>query len=69
VLVLALDTKLLGWRPRDLDNGFLPFLRGTGVQNFFSDPAFLAGLAGSAAASEAAVIARRMQIFGDPSLT
>lgn len=37
VLVLTLDTRLLGWRPRDLDNAFLPFLRGIGVQNYFSD--------------------------------
>ncbi len=66
VLVLALDTRLLGWRPRDLDNAFLPFLRGTGVQNFLSDPAFLAGLGG---AGQAAAIQRRMQVFGDPSLT
>jgi len=30
-IVLTLDTTLLGWRPRDLDLDFLPFLRGMGI--------------------------------------
>jgi L-lactate dehydrogenase (cytochrome) len=29
-LVLTLDTHMMGWRPRDLDNAFLPFLRAVG---------------------------------------
>jgi lactate 2-monooxygenase len=43
-LVVTLDTWLLGWRPHDLDQSYLPFIRGTGVAVFFSDPAFRAGL-------------------------
>ncbi|HEX4901757.1 MAG TPA: alpha-hydroxy-acid oxidizing protein [Acidimicrobiales bacterium] len=39
-LVVTLDTTLLGWRPADLDRGFLPFLAGEGVANYRSDPAF-----------------------------
>jgi lactate 2-monooxygenase len=66
VLVLTLDTRLLGWRPRDLDNGFLPFLRGIGVQNYFSDPAFQAGVVGK---SEDQWIMHWISMFGDPSLT
>ena len=31
------------WRPYDLDNAYLPFLRGLGNQNYFSDPVFAAG--------------------------
>jgi lactate 2-monooxygenase len=27
VLVVTLDTRMLAWRPRDLDNAYLPFLR------------------------------------------
>ena len=45
VLVVTLDTTLLGWRPADLDRGFLPFLRNEGVANYLSDPAFQAKLA------------------------
>jgi len=43
-IVLTVDTLTLGWRPRDLRNGYLPFLRGEGVAQFFSDPAFLGRL-------------------------
>jgi lactate 2-monooxygenase len=44
VLVVTLDTWLLGWRPHDLDRAYLPFLTGEGLVNYFTDPAFLAGL-------------------------
>ena len=44
-LVVTLDTPLLAWRPRDLDQAYLPFLRGVGTANYFTDPAFQAGLA------------------------
>jgi len=43
-LVVTLDTTLLGWRPADLDRGFLPFLDNVGVANYLSDPAFLSRL-------------------------
>jgi lactate 2-monooxygenase len=39
-IVLTLDTTLLGWRPRDLDLGSLPFLRGMGLAQYLSDPVF-----------------------------
>jgi lactate 2-monooxygenase len=44
VLVVTLDTTLLGWRPADLDRGYLPFLANVGVANYLSDPAFRARL-------------------------
>jgi lactate 2-monooxygenase len=69
VLVLTLDTRLLGYRPRDLDRAFLPFLRGIGNQNYFSDPAFVADLAGPAEEHRDEAILRWTQIFGDPSIT
>ncbi len=69
VLVVTLDTRMLGWRPRDLDNAYLPFLRGLGVQNYLTDPAFTAGLAEPVADNETAAILRWSQIFGNPSLT
>ena len=43
-IVLTLDTWFLGWRPRDLKNAYLPFLKGQGVANYFSDPVFRAAL-------------------------
>ena len=43
-VVVTLDTWLLGWRPRDLGNAYLPFLKGEGVANYFSDPVFRGAL-------------------------
>ncbi len=43
-IVLTLDTTMLGWRPRDLDLGSLPFLRGQGIAQYTSDPVFRAQL-------------------------
>ena len=39
-IVVTLDTFFLGWRPTDLAQGYLPFLRAEGVGQFFSDPVF-----------------------------
>ncbi|KAL2871499.1 lactate 2-monooxygenase [Aspergillus lucknowensis] len=40
VLVVTLDTWSLAWRPADLDNAYIPFIRGVGNQVGFSDPVF-----------------------------
>lgn len=40
-IVVTLDTTLLGWRIRDLDLAYLPFLRGKGIAQYTSDPVFL----------------------------
>jgi lactate 2-monooxygenase len=39
-LVVTLDTLILGWRPRDLRNAYLPFRSGEGIAQFTSDPVF-----------------------------
>jgi lactate 2-monooxygenase len=39
-IVLTVDTKLAGWRVRDLDLGHIPFLRGKGIAQYTSDPVF-----------------------------
>lgn len=43
-IVVTLDTLTLGWRPRDLRNAYLPFIKGEGCGQFFSDPVFLSRL-------------------------
>ncbi len=43
-IVLTLDTTMLGWRIRDLDLAYLPFLRGKGIAQYTSDPVFLRSL-------------------------
>ncbi len=40
-VVLTLDTTMLGWRVRDLDLAYLPFLRGKGIAQYTSDPVFV----------------------------
>ena len=39
-IVVTVDTTELGWRPRDLDLGYLPFARGLGIANYVTDPVF-----------------------------
>jgi lactate 2-monooxygenase len=43
-IVVTLDTTLLGWRTRDLDLAYLPFLRGKGIAQYVTDPVFTAAL-------------------------
>jgi lactate 2-monooxygenase len=39
-IVVTLDTWVTGWRPRDLNTGNFPQLRGHVLKNYFSDPVF-----------------------------
>ncbi len=39
-IVLTLDTTMLGWRIRDLDLAFLPFILGKGIAQYVNDPEF-----------------------------
>src|SRR5271168_4037599 len=41
-LVVTLDTFALGWRERDLQHPYLPFLQGEGIANYVTDPVFRA---------------------------
>ncbi|MBA3843196.1 MAG: alpha-hydroxy-acid oxidizing protein [Actinobacteria bacterium] len=43
-IVVTLDTLTIGWRPRDLRLAYLPFIKGEGCGQYFSDPVFLAKL-------------------------
>jgi lactate 2-monooxygenase len=43
-IVVTLDTTMLGWRTRDLDLAYLPFLRGKGIAQYTNDPVFLRSL-------------------------
>lgn len=45
-IVVTLDTTMLGWRARDLDLAYLPFLRGKGIAQYVTDPVFLQSLQG-----------------------
>ncbi|MEE4422219.1 lactate 2-monooxygenase [Streptomyces bugieae] len=68
-LFVTLDTPLLAWRPRDLDQAYLPFLHGVGTANYFSDPAFRAGLAKPVHEDPNAAVLHFVQMFADPAKT
>ena len=67
-IVVTLDTTMMGWRPRDVELAYLPFLEGEGVANYLSDPAFLGPLDDSPEEDPMAAIMRFVDVFGDPSL-
>jgi lactate 2-monooxygenase len=68
-LVVTLDTWQLGWRPRDLDTAYLPFLQGEGIANYTSDPAFRAGLAKTPEEDSNAAVLHFLGMFNNPTLT
>jgi len=68
-LVVTLDSRLLGWRPRDLARSYLPFLRGEGIANYLSDPVFCAALARPPQEDMAAAIAHWAGMFSNPGAT
>jgi isopentenyl diphosphate isomerase/L-lactate dehydrogenase-like FMN-dependent dehydrogenase len=66
--VLTLDTWTLGWRPRDLDASYLPFLRGVGTAVPFSDPAFRPGWARPPEEDLMAAVGRWVPMFTGTAL-
>ncbi|GAA3230450.1 lactate 2-monooxygenase [Actinocorallia longicatena] len=69
-LVVTLDTFTLAWRPRDLDQAYLPFLQGIGVQNYFSDPVFQKAIGGPVTdANRDLALLHWVANFGNPTLT
>ncbi len=68
-LVLTLDTTLLGWRPKDLDRGYLPFLANQGIANYTSDPVFSAMLDKPAEEDPATAGLAFAGVFPNPGLS
>jgi L-lactate dehydrogenase (cytochrome) len=68
-LVVTLDTTTLGWRPADLDRGFLPFLRGEGIATYLTDPVFQATLDKPVEDDLSAAIMRWASVFPNPTLS
>lgn len=67
-IFITLDTTILGWRPRDLDLGFLPFLKSQGIAQYTSDPAFRAMLSQTPEENPTSAAISFTQIFSDPGL-
>ncbi len=68
-LVVTLDTHSLGWRERDLHHGYLPFMLGQGLANYFSDPVFRGLLAQPPEQNPAAAVQLWGSLFSNAALT
>jgi lactate 2-monooxygenase len=68
-IVVTLDTYLLAWRERDLANAYLPFLRGDGLANYFSDPVFRSAVGEDPRLNPVGALAYFGQVFSDPART
>jgi lactate 2-monooxygenase len=68
-IVVTLDTTLLGWRTRDLDYAYLPFIRGMGLAQYTSDPVFCAMLKKAPEEDMLAAAQLFMTIYSNPALT
>lgn len=67
-LVVTLDTHSLGWRERDLHHGYLPFMLGQGLANYFSDPVFRGLLPQPPEQNPMAAIQLWGTLFSNPAL-
>ena len=68
-LVVTVDTPIISWRERDIEQAYLPFLDGEGVGNYFSDPVFRELLGSDPATNQDAAVMQFVDLFGDASLT
>jgi isopentenyl diphosphate isomerase/L-lactate dehydrogenase-like FMN-dependent dehydrogenase len=68
-LVVTLDTGLLGWRPRDLIGGYLPFLKSVGIANYLADPVFRSTLERTPEEDPQAAIGQFVGVFSNPAVT
>jgi len=68
-LVVTLDTRLIGWRPRDLERAHLPFLGGVGLGNYLSDPVFRSKLARPPEEDIAGAVGGALAGLTDPTFT
>ncbi len=68
-IVVTVDTFIPGWKPRDLQQAWLPFLEGIGNQNYLADPVFRAALDKPPEEDLGAALGHYLSIYVNPSLT
>jgi lactate 2-monooxygenase len=68
-LVLTVDNFIPGWKPRDLQEAYLPFLEGIGIAQFTSDPVFRAALEKSPEEDIGAAVGHYLNVFVNPNQT
>jgi isopentenyl diphosphate isomerase/L-lactate dehydrogenase-like FMN-dependent dehydrogenase len=67
-IVVTLDTYHLGWRERDIQHAYLPFLKGQGLANYFTDPVFRASLSAPPEKDPGPAVLQFVQVVSNPSL-
>jgi isopentenyl diphosphate isomerase/L-lactate dehydrogenase-like FMN-dependent dehydrogenase len=67
-IIVTLDTFLPGWKPRDLQRAWQPFLQGVGIANYLSDPVFRARLAKPPEEDPQAAVGEFVGVFTNPRL-
>ena len=68
-IVVTVDAFIPGWKPRDLQQAWLPFLEGMGNANYFQDPVFRASLEKTPEEDQGAATGRYLGVLANPSLT
>jgi lactate 2-monooxygenase len=68
-IVLTVDTFIPGWKPRDLQQAWLPFLNQMGVANYFEDPVFRAHLESDPEEDPGAATGHFLGVQANPSLS
>ena len=68
-IVLTVDNYLPGWKPRDLQQAYLPFLEGIGIAQYLSDPVFQSGLEKPPEEDIGAAVGHFLGLFANPGLT
>src|SRR5512132_2220805 len=68
-IVLTVDNYVPGWKPRDLQQAYLPFLEGIGIAQYLSDPVFLEGLEKTPEEDMGAAVGHFLGVFANPRLT
>jgi lactate 2-monooxygenase len=68
-IVLTVDTFIPGWKPRDLQQAWLPFLNGLGVGNYFQDPVFRSRLEKSPEEDPGMATGQFLAVQANPSLS
>ena len=68
-LVLTVDNYVPGWKPRDLQQAYLPFLEGIGIAQYLSDPVFLSRLEKTPEEDIGAAVGHFLSVFANPALT
>jgi isopentenyl diphosphate isomerase/L-lactate dehydrogenase-like FMN-dependent dehydrogenase len=68
-IVVTVDTFIPGWKPRDLQQAWLPFLEGMGNRNYMQDPVFRAGLERTPEEDPGAATGHYLGVLANPSLT